>query len=81
MRRLATGVAAVVLLLGVGVVVVNECESGGAMAGRHQTCNCKGVEWLVSDQTAADGPRRSVCIGWVASHTCFQNRGGGQIPC
>ena len=58
-----------------------ECASGGAMASRYQTCTCRGIEWLLSDQTAADGPRRTICLGWITSRSCFQYRDGPEIAC
>jgi hypothetical protein len=33
-------------------------------AGR-ATARARGLEWVVSDRAAADGPRRTVCFGWV----------------
>ena len=72
-------VAAVVLIL--GLLLVNRCADGGAMAGRYRACECRGIEWVQYDGTAADGPRRTLCFGLVASTTCYRSRGGGVIPC
>jgi hypothetical protein len=58
-----------------------DCELGGAMAGAHRTCDCLGAERLISDRTAADGPRHSVCHGIVLSTTCFRHREGPQVDC
>jgi len=69
------------LLLVVGAATVRICADGGAMAGLYQTCECRGFEWQLYDQTAADGPRRTLCVGWVASRTCFQFRDGPIVPC
>ncbi len=62
-------------------LLIQECANGGAMGGWSRTCSCSGIEWVVSDRTAADGPRRTVCVGWVSSRTCFQFREGPEIPC
>ena len=72
---LALSIVAAYLLL------YHECADGGAMASIYRTCSCKGVERVVLDQTEADGPRRSVCLGWVTSRTCYQYRDGPQIEC
>ena len=94
MRAAATGKRVVkrkdllhgLIALAIAIVVarslfVHDCERGGAMAGAHRTCQCLGVERLVSDQTAADGPRHSACYGLVANETCFRHRGGPQVEC
>jgi hypothetical protein len=73
-----------VVVLAVALVVPllsRECASGGAMAGRYQTCTCRGVEWLVADQTAADGPRRTICFGWITARACYEHRDGPPIAC
>jgi hypothetical protein len=51
------------------------------MAARYQTCECLGLEWQQYDRTAADGPRRTICVGLVASATCYRSRGGDVVPC
>lgn len=58
-----------------------ECASGGAMGGRYQDCTCRGIERVDFDKTAADGPIRTVCYGWVTERTCYRDRGGPEIPC
>jgi hypothetical protein len=60
---------------------VHECANGGAMAGRYQTCVCRGIERLDFDATEADGPRRTVCLGIVTARTCYASRGGPEAPC
>jgi hypothetical protein len=72
--------AAAVLAAGTWLLL-QECASGGAMGGWSRNCSCHGVEWVVSDRAAADGPRRTVCFGWVSSRSCFQYRDGPEIPC
>ena len=72
-------VVAVAVLLAAALIRV--CADGGAMAGAYRTCKCRGVEWQLYDGTAADGPRRTVCVGFVSSRTCHQSRGGPRVPC
>ena len=64
-----------------GFLFVHMCADGGAMAGAYRTCRCHGIEWLLYDGTAADGPRRTACLGWVSERTCFQSRGGAVVTC
>jgi len=81
-HRLFAAIAAfAVLLVAAWLLLYHECASGGAMAGAYRTCNCAGFEWLISDQIANDGPRRTVCLGWVTSRMCLRHRGGPQIKC
>ena len=72
---------AAVVLVGAGFLLVNRCADGGAMGSRYRTCRCLGVEWLQYDRTAADGPRRTLCLGLVTSTTCHRSRGGEVAPC
>jgi len=51
------------------------------MGGAYRTCECRGIEWLISDKIAVDGPRRSACLGLVTGRTCYQSRGGPEVPC
>ena len=62
-------------------LLCQECAFGGGMAGWYQDCTCRGVEWVVSDQTAADGPRRTRCVGIVTARTCYRYRGGPEVAC
>lgn len=71
----------VVLVIAARLLLYRECASGGAMAGAYRTCTCKGVERVVLDQTAADGPRQTMCLGWVIARKCFRFRGGPEVPC
>lgn len=80
-RRFNVVLTCVAVLAAAWLLLYHECASGGAMASWYRACTCSGFEWVLSDQTAADGPRRTVCLGWVTSHTCFQHRDGPQIPC
>jgi hypothetical protein len=76
------------LLLGLAIVALIAawyaqavCADGGGMAARYRACSCLGYEWLLYDQTAADGPRRSLCLGLVGRRTCYQFQGGPEVPC
>lgn len=71
----------VAALLTLGWLLIRVCADGGAMASTYRTCECSGIEWRVYDRTAADGPRRTVCLGIVRSRTCFQSMNGPETPC
>jgi len=51
------------------------------MAAAYQTCRCRGIEWELYDRTAADGPRKTLCLGVVVSRHCYQFMEGPAIPC
>lgn len=74
-------VVAVILLVGLGVAAIHVCADGGGMAAAYRSCECRGLEWQLYDRTAADGPRRTLCIGWVRSRTCYQFRDGPIVAC
>ncbi len=57
------------------------CADGGGMGARYRDCTCRGFEWLVFDHPAADGPRRSLCLGFVSRRTCYQFQGGPEVSC
>jgi hypothetical protein len=59
----------------------HECAAGGAMGGWYKDCSCRGIERIDFDNTAADGPLRTVCYGLVAERTCYRSRGGPEISC
>jgi len=63
------------------VLFYHECVSGGAMGGWYRDCTCHGIERVDFDNTAADGPIRTVCLGWVTARSCYRNRGGPEMPC
>ncbi|PYN98573.1 MAG: hypothetical protein DMD91_14925 [Candidatus Rokuibacteriota bacterium] len=69
------------LLAVAAYLLIHDCAVGGAMGGRHRACRCRGVEWVVFDHTAADGPRRTLCFGLVTERTCYRNREGPAISC
>jgi hypothetical protein len=62
-------------------LMVRICADGGAMASAYRSCECLGLEYELYDRTAADGPRRTLCVGWMRSTTCYQFRSGPVVPC
>lgn len=79
--RLAVFVIGMLMLVVAGLVLVNTCAEGGAMAATYRTCQCRGIEWKVYDRTAVDGRKRSICFGIVESRTCYLFIGGPEITC
>ena len=79
--RIRTVLAGLAVLAAAWLLLVHDCASGGAMAGAYRACTCSGYEWVEFDRTPADGPRRTVCLGWVTSRTCFRHRDGPPIEC
>jgi len=77
--RVAGGVTALIVIA--TVLFVRVCADGGAMGAAYRTCRCEGIEWQLYDRQAADGPRRTVCLGWVAQRTCYRSRDGLEVPC
>ena len=73
----------IVIALGValGLIFITVCSDGGAMAAAYRTCECRGFEWQLYDRTPSDGPRRTLCVGYVRSRTCHQSRGGPVVTC
>ena len=80
-RRCTVLLGALLLLLLTWLLFYHECASGGAMGGWYRTCTCRGIERLDFDSTAADGPLRTVCYGWVSARNCYRSRGGPEMPC
>ena len=75
----ALGILAVILLS--AFLLIHECAYGGGMGARYKACDCRGSEWVLYDQTPADGPRKTICLGIVRSTTCHSFIGGPQIEC
>ncbi len=81
-NRPLTIAAGVLVAFAIAWVFLNhECASGGAMGSRYRECTCQGIEKLDYDNTASDGPIRTVCFGWVTARTCYRDRSGFEIPC
>jgi hypothetical protein len=71
---------AVALVLAAGVTLVHRCADG-AMGARYGTGECRGTEWVQYDRSAADGPRRTLCLGRVGSTTWYRSRGAEIVSC
>lgn len=71
----------VLVLIAVGWLLINECAYGGGMGAAYRQCDCLGMEWELYDRTAADGPRKTVCLGIVQSTQCYQSMGGPRVAC
>jgi len=80
-RRLTVGLSLICAAAIFWILLRHECASGGAMGSLFQDCTCRGVERVDFDDTAADGPLRTICFGWVTARTCYTDRGGLEIPC
>ena len=74
-------VVAVVAVIAMALVFGRECAYGGGMAGWYRSCECNGLESLDYDRTAADGPRRTVCLGVVTKRKCHRYPGGPEVAC
>ena len=80
-RRVRTVAIVALLTLGLGLATIRVCADGGGMGAAYRTCECRGLEWQLYDQTAADGPRRTLCLGWVRSSACHAFRTGPLVAC
>jgi hypothetical protein len=69
------------ILLALGFQFSGECSYGGGMGAAYRSCDCLGIEWELYDQTPADGPVKSICIGVVQSTQCYQFVGGPEVDC
>jgi hypothetical protein len=72
---------ALFILLILGFWLMGECAYTAGMGASYQTCDCLGLEWVVADRTAADGPRKTICIGIIRSYDCYQTLYGPKIEC
>ena len=77
-RRVRTLVIVALLAFGLGLATIRVCADGGAMAAAYRSCECRGLEWQLYDRSASDGPRRTLCVGWVRSWTCYKS--GQALP-
>jgi hypothetical protein len=81
LKNIVMSLLIVLFLLVLGFLFTGECSYGGGMGAAHKSCDCLGLEWELYDQTAADGPRRTICIGIVQSTECYQYIGGPEAEC
>ena len=80
-KKIVIPLLIVLLLIALGLLLVNECFYWAGMGAAYKSCDCVGIEQELYDQTAADGPRKTVCIGIVRSTQCYQYIGGPSIEC
>ena len=80
-RKLILSASCLFIVMAAGFLLVNECAYGGGMAASYKDCDCLGYEWELYDQTPADGPRRTICLGVVRSVTCYRYMSGPVIDC
>jgi hypothetical protein len=69
------------ILIALVFLFTDECAYGGGMGAAYKSCDCLGIEWEIYDHTAADGPRKTVCIGIVGSTECHLYMGGPRVDC
>lgn len=80
-RRLVVSGAVLAAAAVLALLLVHVCADGGAMGAAYRTCDCRGLEWELYDRMPADGPRRTLCLGFVVSTTCHQFRDGPVTAC
>ena len=80
-RRAFIPLSILLLLAGLGLLTVHECAHGGGMGAAYSDCDCLGWEWEWYDRTAADGQRKTLCIGIVQARACYAYIGGPAVPC
>ena len=81
LERIIMPLLVVLILVALGFLLINECSYGAGMGATYKGCDCFGIEWELYDQTAADGPRKTVCIGIVQSTKCYRWIGGPRVEC
>jgi hypothetical protein len=81
LKKIAIPLAIVLILVALGLLLIQECYYWAGMGASYKSCDCFGIEWELYDQTAADGPRRTVCIGIVQATTCYSYVGGPSVAC
>lgn len=80
-KQVVTALAASLVILLIASMFYRECGYGGGMPGWYRDCDCKGIERVDYDQTAADGKRRTICLGVVTARTCHRYQYGPAVPC
>jgi hypothetical protein len=80
-KKIVMPLLIVLVLVALGRLLIHECAYGGGMGASYKSCECLGLEWELYDQTAADGPRRTLCMGIVQSTTCYRYMSGPRIEC
>jgi hypothetical protein len=80
-KKIVLALLIALLLMAAGLLLVNECYYWAGMGAAYKSCDCLGFERELYDHTAADGPRKTICIGLVRSSQCYQFMGGPAIDC
>ena len=80
-KKIITALLIVLLVVASGLLLVKECSYWAGMGATYKSCDCLGIERELYDQTASDGPRKTVCLGIVQSSQCYQYPGGPRIEC
>jgi hypothetical protein len=80
-KKFVIPLVVILILVFLGVVLINECAFGGGMAAAYKNCECLGKEWELYDQTPADGPRKTLCLGIIRSTSCFSYLEGPEVDC
>jgi hypothetical protein len=80
-RRWWRWLLALAVIAVAALALVHRCADGGAMGAAYRACDCRGIEWVQDDRTAADGPRRTLCLGAITSTACYRSRGGERVAC
>lgn len=80
-KRIVIPLLIILVLIVLGFLFVNECFYWAGMGASAKSCDCSGLEWELYDQTAADGPRKTVCIGIIQATTCYSYMDGPEVEC
>jgi hypothetical protein len=81
LKTIATLLLTILFVLALALRFLRECAYGGGIGAAYKSCDCLGIEWELYDHTAADGPRKTICIGIVRSIDCYQYMGGPPVEC
>ena len=80
-KKIVIPLVIILVLVAFGLNFINECTFGGGMAAAYKSCDCLGKEYQLYDQTAADGPRKTLCLGIIRSTSCYSFLEGPEINC
>ena len=81
LRRIVLPLMLILLLIALWRILINDCSYVGGMGSSSTICDCSGIEWVLYDRTASDGPRKTICIGIVRSTRCYQYIDGPTVEC
>lgn len=80
-KKLVRPLLLIIILVVAGSMLVGQCSYFAGMGASLTDCDCLGHQLLLYDRTAADGPRKSICIGLIRSVECYQYVGGPPVEC